>query len=234
MREIVVDLRRVLRSKAKTPAGAAVPSAALPVRSSRVPLAAVLILAAVGIAAIGGWLWMADAPSKGASGIHQQRLTDSAGMEETPAVSPDGKSVAFVASVDGRRQIFARLLAKGAPIQITRENSDHSFPRWVDENTLIYFLHPDKEGAPGSLWEKVVLSSDSPRRIGPSQGEADVSRDTRKIATFRTDAEGPALVIIERDGKSRRHRETPSRAASTAGPAGRRTVAVSPSRFVMI
>src|SRR4029077_17258789 len=47
--------------------------------------------------------------------IGWRRLTDFVGMEEFPALSPDGKSVAFTADLGGRRQVWVRLLSAGAP-----------------------------------------------------------------------------------------------------------------------
>ena len=49
-----------------------------------------------------------------------QRLTDEVGINESPAISPDGKMVAFVAAVDGRQQVWIRLLTGGAPLQVTQ------------------------------------------------------------------------------------------------------------------
>ncbi len=60
-----------------------------------------------------------------------QRITDFVGIEEMPAVSPDGKTVAFVAPLDGRRQIWVRLLAGGAALPITHDAADHEHARVV-------------------------------------------------------------------------------------------------------
>ena len=160
-----------------------------------------LILAALAVGAIAGGFWIERSSAPTPSAIRQQRLTEIAGMEETPAVSPDGKAVAFVASVNGKKQVFVRLLEKkGAPIQITKEEADHSFPRWVDESTLIYLLDSGEADDSGSLWETLILSSAPPRPVGAAQGEADVSHTGHAIATFRKDANGTTLVLLDRDG----------------------------------
>ena len=76
------------------------------------------------------------------------RLTDLPGLEESPAISPDGKSVAFTAGVGGKRQLFVQLIAGGAPLQITRDPVDHEYPRWSPDSSSIFYFSP---AAPGEL-----------------------------------------------------------------------------------
>lgn len=163
-------------------------------------LAMLLAVVAVSVFATRFWIEKPSASTPG--GMHQQRLTEIAGIEETPAISPDGKVLAFVSRVNGKKQVFLRLLAKGSPEQITHKEVDHSSPRWADENTLIYLAHPEEEGGPVSLWEQAYLGSPSPRLLMESiQGDADVSHSGRTLATFRTDEKGAALVLTERGGE---------------------------------
>src|SRR5262249_50451461 len=77
------------------------------------------------LSAAEGW-WIALRKQPAAAVVQVRRLTDFAGLEEFPALSPDGKSVAFSADdISGGRQIWVRLLAGGAPLPITRDPADH-------------------------------------------------------------------------------------------------------------
>jgi len=127
------------------------------------------------------------------------QLTDFAGLEEFPAISPDGRSVAFTASVGGRRQIFVRLLGRGSPVPITKDAVDHQSPRWSpDGNSLLYFSPAVPGDAQGAIWSIPALGG-SPRRVITSIGDADVSRDGR-LACFRLVGDGIQLVASSLDG----------------------------------
>jgi serine/threonine protein kinase len=108
-----------------------------------------------------------------------RRVTDFPGLEEFPSISPDRRSVAFTANVNGRRQIFVRLLASGPPLQITKDHVDHQLPRWSpDASSLLYFSPAAPGEAQGTTWSIPALGG-SPRRIMASIGGADVSRNGR-------------------------------------------------------
>jgi serine/threonine protein kinase/Tol biopolymer transport system component len=155
---------------------------------------------ATSLIAISVVIWNRTSDRQPATVVNLQRITDFVGMEEHPAAAPDGKSVAFVAQANGRRQVWVRLLAGGAPLQVTRDEADHEHPRWApDSSSLIYFSGAAREGDPGTLWETSAFGGTA-RRIASSQGEADISHDGRRIATFRTQDNRTVLAILERDG----------------------------------
>jgi len=128
------------------------------------------------------------------------RLTDLAGLEESPAISPDGRSVAFTASVGGKRQIFVQLVAGGAPLQITRDPVDHEYPRWSpDSSSILYFSAGAAGERQGSIWEIPALGG-VPRRVVDSVGGADLSPTHGRLALFRLAKDGLQLVTAPTDG----------------------------------
>src|ERR1700674_2711268 len=196
----IADARIELEDTMATPAEAApVPT---PRRWSRLVLPAV----SLGIATALVLLWAARdrfvrpavKPSPPDSRVI--RLTDLPGLEESPAISPDGRSVAFTADVGGNRQVFVQLIAGGAPLQITRDTVDHEFPRWSPDSSSILYFSPAVSGAvQGSLWEIPALGG-APRRVVNSVGGADVSQTHGRLALFRLVKAGIQLVTAPPDG----------------------------------
>lgn len=112
-----------------------------------------------------------------------RRITDFQGLEESPSISPDRRSVAFTANVNGRRQVFVRLVGGGPPLQITKDTVDHQLPRWSpDAYSILYFSPAEPGDSQGTIWSIPALGG-APRRVMASIGGADVSRDGR-ITSF--------------------------------------------------
>ncbi|MBK5298947.1 MAG: serine/threonine-protein kinase [Vicinamibacteria bacterium] len=133
---------------------------------------------------------------------HVIRLTDLQGLEESPAISPDGRSVAFTAGVGGKRQIFVQLIAGGAPLPITRDTVDHECPRWAPDSSSILYFSPAASGTvQGSIFEVPALGG-VPRRVVNSVGCGDVNPTDGRLAHFRLAKEGIQLVTAPRDGTS--------------------------------
>jgi Tol biopolymer transport system component len=170
-------------------------------------LAGVLLAAA----AIGGWNLRPEPDAAPVAAPTLRRLTDFVGIEEWPALSPDGRTVAFVARVDGFRQIWLRLLAGGAPLQITRDPIDHQEPRWSpDSSSLVYFTPPNEPGGSGTIWE-ISAFGGQPRRLAAATASADVSRDGRFLGALRAKGDRIEVAILTRDGsRTLRSQELPA------------------------
>ena len=142
----------------------------------------------------------AHSPPGGRSEVAFRRLTDFSGKKEAPALSPDGKMIAFAAIVGQRRQIWIRLLAGGAALQVTRDDVDHESPRWApDSSSLIYYTPPTNDGEEGTIWEISALGG-APRRVASAIGGGDVSHDGRSIAAFQASGDDVILAAVTRDG----------------------------------
>jgi Tol biopolymer transport system component len=150
-----------------------------PPQRSRVPWA---LAVAVGLSAgLAGYVIHAALVRRAPKQIVQvRRLTDMAGLEEAPAISPDGKSVAFVALVGDNRQVWmGPAITKGA--------TDHIGPRWApDSKSLIYFAN-------NSIWE-IAAAGGEPRKITDALGPGDLSHRGGSLAFFRRTNDAVELV----------------------------------------
>lgn len=180
---------------------AAIPSGAL--RWSQ--LAAVFLGLAAALLLGYRWLRTPNAASTAdvSTPVVMQRLTDFVGMEEAPAVSPDGKSVAFSAGT-GTPHIWVRLMSGSSRLKITHDNVPHLYPRWSpDSASLIYFSPAKDADMQGAIYEIPALGG-SPRRLASSFTGGDISHDGKRIAYFREDNNKLQLVIADRNGNNPR------------------------------
>ena len=138
-----------------------------------------------------------------ASTVSVHRLTDFSGLEQTPAISPDGKSVAFTAYVGNRKQIWVRLVAGGIALQVTHDDADHESPRWAPDGASLLYYSPPVGDSQGTLWEVPPLGG-SARRVANAIGGGDISRDGKRIAFFRFTEKQIELVAASRDGSDAR------------------------------
>src|SRR5206468_8392586 len=61
------------------------------------------------------------------------------GLEIDPALSPDGKLVAYVAGPPGQTRLFVRQVDGGAPVEVVREQGGQRFPFWTPDGRRILF-----------------------------------------------------------------------------------------------
>ena len=167
---------------------------------SALVVSAVLAAAALGFLTARGFKPQANNSSQ----VELMRLTDFVGMEEFPALSPDGKSVAFTADVGGRRQVWVRLLSGGTPLQVTHDDADHQYPRWSpDSSSLIYFSPSQEPDGEGKIWQIPALGGTAQPLVS-SLGGADLSHDGKHIAYFHSNQGELELAVADPDGSNSR------------------------------
>jgi serine/threonine protein kinase len=131
-----------------------------------------------------------------------QRITDFVGSTKSPVVSPDGKMVAFVATVVGWHQLWIRLLMGGTLLQLTRDESHHLYPRWSpDSNSLIYFTPGASRLEEGTVFEIGALGG-WPRPVTSALGGVDISHDGARLALVQANENQLVLATVARDGSN--------------------------------
>ena len=80
-----------------------------------------------------GDLWRAST-----AGGTAQRLTTHAGFELLPAISPDGKWVAFTAQYEGPQEVYVMPLTGGLPKRLTYEGEAALVRGWTPDGKVLY------------------------------------------------------------------------------------------------
>jgi len=79
-----------------------------------------------------------------------RRLTTQPGEASFPAISPDGKWLAYYRILDGRRDIMVMSLSTGQPQQFTDHPDDDVQPTWSPDATQLAFI--SKRSGSWQLW----------------------------------------------------------------------------------
>ena len=192
-----------------------------------------LTLLAMAALALGYVLGTFRKPAAVSSPVGVHRLTDFAGLEEAPAISPDGKSVAFTAYVARQAAGLGEvdLWRLSAPAHARRRRSPGA-ALGPGRSIADVLLRPRSKGSRKALCGRCRRSAGSPRRIANSIGGADVSHDGKRIAFFRFEKDQIELVVSSRDGASPRVIARFPLAPITFLRGGRPTASRSPIRAV--
>ena len=111
----------------------------MPARRRRAARRAVVVgLVGLGVAA--GAAVLRNGASREISIGRTGRITAQPGLEVHPALSPDGKFVAYAAGPGGQMRIYVRQLAGGRTIAVTEGlGGDQHWPRWSPDGTRLSF-----------------------------------------------------------------------------------------------
>jgi len=142
-------------------------------------------------------------PAPEPAGVVAIRLATYSGHDTSPAVSPDGKTVAFTSDRDGRPRIWLKQLKGGGELALTDGPDD--FPRFSPDGTSLLFIHV--EAGKTFLYRTSLLGND-PHKVVDDAEQADWSPDGRQIAFVRLHGQQDrvlsTLFLINADGGSQR------------------------------
>jgi Tol biopolymer transport system component len=148
---------------------------------------AMLALAALAATAAVGVL-VGKASGAAGTSLDRYRFTPiatDAGYQGSPAWSPDGKTLAYIAEVDGVLQVFTRAPGSPARAQVTHGRFDCSDPFWSPDGTRLYYISRarDRDG----LWS-ISAAGGEPEFVMENVIRAALSPDSKTLAFLRESA----------------------------------------------
>jgi serine/threonine protein kinase len=217
----MADLKVALEElKEESDSGKLTPAPSVAQSNNRTWIALGLSAALVLLSVIAAWLWWHSKPGK----TTQRPLTrlSSNGVSFSPAISPDGKLLAYLSSAGGPNpDVWVQQTGGGKGIQITHEKEGASSPVFSPDGTQIAYT------ARGGIYEVPVLGGD-PRLIvndgiGPSY-----SADGSTIVFVRISKNTYGLFAVPRMGGTPAaiHPEVSLGAPPAISPDGRRVLAL--------
>ncbi|HEX6106503.1 MAG TPA: protein kinase, partial [Gemmatimonadales bacterium] len=178
-----------------------------------------------------------------ASGFNRtlSQITFGQGVEEWPAWAPDGRRLAFVAEVDGFRQLFVRDLATGTDRRLLTDTRDHVQPTWAPDGARLAYVRGrgvDRRLGPsdldgyyfeyGDIWSLDPASGEEVRLVEDAFSPA-YSPDGTMLA-FDAEWAGPRRIWLA-DARGRNPRQLTSDSSEAVvhvqprwSPDGRRLV----------
>ena len=167
---------RTLQPGSAAATGALRDTDAPPSRPARTAIPVRVVLLVLAIAAVRVAFWALQTSSGLGLQLHDQRLLSTdVRSQASPALSPDGRTVAFVAADDKQvNQVWIQSLAQGDAVQITRGEQAASRPRWLNNDEIVYARRGEGIWAVGRL-------GGTPRRILDAGTNPNMSTDGTRL-----------------------------------------------------
>jgi serine/threonine protein kinase/Tol biopolymer transport system component len=171
--------------------------------SGALPLA-VLIAAAVVGAGMAAFYTMDRTSTSGVlpTELRAARLTNYTGRQNSAAISPDGRSFAFVSDHTGTPDIWLRRVSGGAPSRVTDDAAEESDITFAPNGDSLFFNR--RAGDTQDIWE-IGVNGEQPRRILVGGHSAAVSPDGKTLAYMATEQPGlESITVSALDGSQSR------------------------------
>jgi serine/threonine protein kinase/Tol biopolymer transport system component len=148
-------------------------------------------------------LWQPAPTNHGIGQPIVSQLTNYDGTEGSGAISPDGRSFAFVSTHGGTPDIWVRQVAGGEPVRLTNDAAIEADLAYASNGETIFFTRVD--GLDRSIWRIGALGGE-PRKVVSNAQIPSPSPDGRRLAWFGTEGQGfsGSLVLGADDGSNKR------------------------------
>ncbi len=178
--------------------GEASPSAPGP-RRRVLPWASAGLFAGAGLVALAFWL----ARPKPAQQMHFSAVTNFAGVQANPAISPDGRSIAFVSNRDGNYELYVGLIGGGSLVEITHDANLKSRPAWSPDGSTLVYGELNASGlwdvwqvpALGGTPHRLILDADDPAWSPDGRSLAYVKPSDATLWIASATGENPRLLV---------------------------------------
>lgn len=144
------------------------------------------------------------------------RLIATRAVEESPALSPDGRRLAYVGDAGGHKQVFVRTLGEGADRAVSQDSADELQPTWSTDGQYVAFVRAAR-AAPqrndvgdnagnirrGDIWAVDLASGEERKLVGDAFAPA-YSPDGTQLA-FDASRQGSRRIwVASPDGENAR------------------------------
>ncbi|MGA2263073.1 MAG: protein kinase [Acidobacteriota bacterium] len=134
-----------------------------------------------------------------ARGGHLTLLVSSEGAASDPALSPDGKMIAFVGESQGRGDLFVRRVAGGGQIRLTSDDAGEAVPVFSPDGERIAYTRFSSALKLPEVWIVPTLGG-QPVRVRDNALDATWSPDGKRLAfILRRPGEGDTLATSAAD-----------------------------------
>ncbi len=173
----------------------------------------------VALAAIGAWLWLRTRQPAPSASTEWVQLTDYPDSATQPALSPDGRMLAYIHGPDtfvGRGEIFVKLLPSGEPKQLTHDGTLKMGPAFSPDGSRIAYTVVDPKFG-WDTWVVPVLGGE-PQKLLPNASGLNWLDNTHvlfsefkvgvhlAIATSKESREGERDVYVPANDRGMAHR----------------------------
>ena len=120
-----------------------------------------------------------------------------------PALSPDGKMIAYAAGDGTRVDLFVRMVQGGQPVQVTDDNALEATPAFSPDGERIAFTRRDSTGSDQTIWVVPALGGDATPVASNARMPAWSYDGTRLAYVEILPGQLSSLVVVSPDGEDR-------------------------------